>query len=110
MIKLLRSSAQPDVQAAAARSLGQIGATTGDWSLTPLFVEVLERPDLDIVVQIELVWALGKNPDRRSLPILEELYNQAWGIRSDDPRLQQLRAAIDWSHRAVRLGGHTYEY
>ena len=110
LIKLLRSSQRPEVQAAAARSLGNIGASTGDWSLSPLFVELLEGPDLNIAVQIELVWALGKNPDRRSLPVLQRLYDQVWSIRSDDPKLEELRKAVDWSHRGVRLGGHTDEY
>ncbi len=110
LVRLLRSSQRPEVQAAAARSLGNIGASTGDWSLSPLFVEILERPDLDIAVQIELVWALGKNPDRRSLPALERLYNRVWSIKSDDPQHDELRRAVDWSHRGVRLGGHTDEY
>lgn len=110
LVRLLRSSQRPEVQAAAARSLGNIGASTGDWSLSPLFVEILERPGLDIAVQIELVWALGKNPDRRSLPALERLYNRVWSVKSDDPQLDELRKAVDWSHRGVRLGGHTDEY
>ncbi len=110
LVRLLRNAQRPEVQAAAARSLGNIGASTGDWSLSPLFVEILERPGLDIAVQIELVWALGKNPDRRSLPALERLYNRVWSVKSDDPQLDELRKAVDWSHRGVRLGGHTDEY
>ncbi len=110
LVTLLRTSPRSDVQAAAAQSLGRIGATTGEWSLTPLFIEVLKRPDIDIAVQIELVWALGKNPDRQALPILERLYEKVWSMRSDDPQLEELRKAIDWSHRSVRLGGHTDEY
>ncbi len=110
LIELLRTSPQPEVQAAAARSLGNLGATTGDWSLTSLYIEMLNRPDLDMAVQIELVWAVGKNPDRRALPVLERLYNQVWSVQSDDPQLREFRAAIDWSHRGVRLGGHTDEY
>lgn len=110
LVKLLRTSDRPDVQAAAAKSLGRVGATTGEWVLTTLFIDMLERPDLDIAVQIELVWALGKNPDRRALPILDNMYDRVWSVRSDDPQLQELRAAIDWSHRGARLGGHTDEY
>ncbi len=110
LVTLLRTSPRSDVQAAAARSLGRIGATTGDWSLTPLFIEMLKRPDLDIAVQIELVWALGKNPDRQALPILEQLYDRVWSVRSEDPQMEELRRAIDWSHRSVRLGGHTDAY
>ena len=110
LVKLLRTSDRPDVQAAAAKSLGRVGATTGEWVLTALFIDMLERPDLDIAVQIELVWALGKNPDRRALPILDNMYDRVWSVRSDDPQLQELRAAIDWSHRGARLGGHTDEY
>lgn len=110
LVALLQTSPRSDVQAAAARSLGMIGATSGDWSLAPLFVQVLKEPGLDLSVKVELVWALGKSPDRDSLPVLEELYKEAWRTRSNDPRLQELRKAIDWSHRSVRLGGHTDEY
>ena len=78
LIQLLRYARRSDVKAAAANSLGRIGATTGDWSLAPLFVEMLEDPTLDITVQIELVWALGKNHDRVALPLLEKLYDRVW--------------------------------
>ena len=110
LVMLLTTSLRSDVQAAAASSLGRIGATTGDWSLVPLFIEMLKRPDLDIAVQIELVLALGKNPDRRALPILEQLYDRVWSVRSDNPQMEELGKAIDWSHRSARLGGHTDEY
>ena len=110
LTSLLKNAETPKVQAAAANGLGQIGAMTGDPSTTLLFLELLTRPDIDMAVQTEIVWALGKSPDFAAHPVLAELEKKVWLVRSKDPQLQKLRQAVDWSIREVRQGGHTDEY
>ena len=110
LISLLKTSESPDIQAAAAKGLGQVGAMTGDTSATPLLLEVLTTPGMDMTVQTEIVWSLGKAPDFGAHPILADLERKIWSVRSNDPQLQKLRQAVDWSIREVRQGGHTDEY
>ncbi len=110
LITLLQTHPDEKMQAAAAQSLGRIGAATGDTSLTPLYIELLKKPGLDIQVKTEIVWAIGKSPDFRAHPTLESLEHEIWSIRSDEPQLKRLREAVDWSIREVRQGGHTGAY
>lgn len=110
LIAILNTHVEVPMQIAAAQSLGKIGATTGDTSLTPLYLALLEKPALDIQVKTEIVWAIGKSPDFRAHTALEALENQIWTMRSDDLDLQKLREAVDWSIREVRQGGHTGDY
>ena len=110
LIRMLQNSPNLEVQVAAAHSLGRVGAATGDTSPTPLFMEFLISQEVDMRVKTEIVWALGKAPDFRAHPVLEKLQSQIWQIRSNDPELQKLRAAVDWSIREVRQGGHTDAY
>jgi len=110
LITLLQTHPDEKMQAAAAQSLGRIGAATGDTSLTPLYLELLKKPGLDIQVKTEIVWAIGKSPDFRAHPTLESLEHEIWSIRSDEPQLKRLREAVDWSIREVRQGGHTGDY
>lgn len=110
LVSLLKDDQDIEVQATAAQSLGRIGGMTGDTSLTPLMLDRLTTPGVDMRVQTEIVWALGKAPDFRAFPVLEELYHRVWNIQSNDPELQRLREAVDWSIREVRQGGHTDDY
>ena len=107
---LLKTSQSPEIQGAAVHGLGRVGAITGDTRSTALLLQVLNRPGVNRRVQIEVVWALGKAPDFQAFPILEELERKIWLIQSNDPELQQLRDAVDWSIREVRQGGHTDDY
>lgn len=110
LISILKSHPDMNMQAAAAQSLGRIGAATGDTSLTPLYLELLRKPGLNIQVKTEIVWAIGKSPDFGAHAALEALESQIWQTRSNEPKLQKLREAVDWSIREVRQGGHTGAY
>ena len=110
LTSLLTISTRPEVQAAAVHGLGRVGAVTGNPSSTSLLLQILKAPGVKRRVQTEVVWALGKAPDFRSFPALAELERDIWMIRSNDPDLQQLRQAVDWSIREVRQGGHTDDY
>ena len=107
---LLTTSSRPEVQVAAVHGLGRVGAMTGDTSSTSLLLQILKAPDVKRRVQTEVVWALGKAPDFRAFPALAELEHTIWMLRSNDPELEQLRQAVDWSIREVRQGGHTDDY
>lgn len=110
LIAILKTHSEIPMQAAAANSLGRIGAATGDTSLTPLYLEILDTHGLAIQVKTEIVWAIGKSPDFGAHAALEALERKIWQIRSDEPELQKLREAVDWSIREVRQGGHTGAY
>jgi len=110
LFTILTTSSHPDLQVAAAHSLGQVQGETGDTSLTSFFLELLTSPHIDRTVQTEIVWALGKAPDFKAFATLQQLELEIWQNHSGDPQLQQLREAIDWSIREVRQGGHTDEY
>jgi hypothetical protein len=110
LTSLLKTSTRPDVQAAAVHGLGRVGAMTGDTSSTSLLLQILKAPGVNRRVQTEVVWALGKAPDFRAFPALAELEQTIWMIRSNDPELEKLRQAVDWSIREVRQGGHTDDY
>lgn len=110
LTSLLKTSTRPDVQVAAVHGLGRVGAMTGDTSSTSLLLQILKAPGVNRRVQTEVVWALGKAPDFRAFPALAELERTIWMIRSNDPELEKLRQAVDWSIREVRQGGHTDDY
>ena len=110
LMDLLQTSSKPEVQAAAAYSLGNVGALTGDTRSTPLLLKILTAPGVDIDVRTEIVWALGKAPDFSAFQTLEDLEHNVWQTTKNDPGLQKLRQAVDWSIREVRQGGHTDDY
>jgi len=110
LTSLLNTSTRPEVQVAAIHGLGRVGALTGDTSSTSLLLQILQAPGVNRRVQTEVVWALGKAPDFRAFPALAELERTIWMIPSNDPEVQKLRQAVDWSIREVRQGGHTDDY
>lgn len=110
LVQLLTQSPRVDAQIAAARSLGQVVGTTGDASLTPLFLKLLTVPATPIPLQIELVWALGKAPDFRAFQPLEQMEKELWLLRTNDPQVDKLREALNWSIREVKQGGHGDDY
>ena len=67
LVDILKHSKQPDLQAAAAKGLGDLGNIHSDPTVVPPLLEMLDAPDIDITVQTEIAWALGRVPDRRSV-------------------------------------------
>jgi hypothetical protein len=110
LLRVLQTASDPLLQAAAATGLGRIAATTGDSSPTPLFLDMISNPTIDIRVKTELVWALGKAPDFRAFSTLTQLSQTIWTVYSNEPQLQQLREAVEWSIREVKQGGHGDDY
>ena len=58
---------------------------------------MMDTPQIDLQVQIEIVKAIGKIPDYQSIEPLKKLGLKSWTSRSRDPLVQELREAIDWS-------------
>lgn len=103
LIDILRHSKQPDLQAAAAKGLGDLGNIHSDSRVVPPLLEMLDAPGIDIVVQTEIAWALGRVPDRRSVEPLFALDRKLQKIRKDppDPQIKKLKEAVFWSIKQV---------
>ena len=91
LVDMLKNSKDPDLQAAAAKGLGQVGGLNGDATVIPPLLDMLFQPDLDIRARTEVVWAIGKVPDKRAIESLHKL------DRSDDPAFKKLKEAAFWS-------------
>jgi len=81
LVDIMNTSTQIELQAAAAKSLGQLGGTHGDASVVSPLLAKLEDPKTDWSVLTEVAWSLGKIPDKRSI---QPLYNL-------DKKLQAMR-------------------
>ena len=97
LVEILKTSTQPDLQAAAAKGLGQVGGLHGDASVVPPLLEMLDAPGIDIAVQTEIAWALGKMPDKRSIDPLYALDKKLQKMRTDDPKVKKLKEAVFWA-------------
>ena len=105
----LLSDPSVEIQAAAAQALGEIGAHSGNIEILPLLLAKMEAPDVHLRVQTEIVRAIGKTPDLRSLEPLEQFALKVWTARSNDPLMQELREAVDWSLWQINPTAHTDE-
>jgi hypothetical protein len=99
LIDILKTSKDADLQAAAAKGLGQVGGLHGDPRIIPPLLEMLDAPGVDIRVQTEIAWALGKLPDKRSVEPLFALDRKLQKIRNDppDPLIKKLKEAVFWA-------------
>ncbi|HEY6972875.1 MAG TPA: HEAT repeat domain-containing protein [Nitrospiraceae bacterium] len=103
LVDILKHSRQPELQAAAAKGLGDLGNIHNDSTVIPPLLEMLDAPGIDITVQTEVAWALGRVPDRRSVKPLFELDKKLQKIRNDppDPQIKKLKEAVFWSIKQV---------
>ena len=98
LVDLMTSSPQLDIQAAAAKGLGQIGGINGDASVVLPLLTKLQDPKTDWGVLTEVAWALGKIPDKRSIQPLYDLDKKLQAIRDpDNVTLKKLKEAVFWS-------------
>jgi hypothetical protein len=58
---------------------------------------MLDAPGIDIAVQTEIAWALGKMPDKRSIDPLYALDKKLQKMRTDDPKVKKLKEAVFWA-------------
>lgn len=98
LVDMMNSSPQVDIQAAAAKGLGQIGGINGDGSVVPPLLAKLQDPKADWVVLTEVAWALGKVPDKRAIQPLYDLDKKLQAIRDpDNVLLKKLKEAVFWA-------------
>jgi hypothetical protein len=98
LIDIMNTGLQVEIQAAAAKGLGQIGGTAGDASVVLPLLEKLQDPKTDWVVLTEVAWALGKIPDKRSIQPLYDLDKKLQAIRDPDNMiLKKLKEAVFWA-------------
>ena len=98
--KLLRTG-RPELKVEAARSLGKVGALHGDFSVVPPLLEALQTDDF--VLKTEVVWALGKLPDKRSHEPLLALQLSLRNIRTSDRHSKEgkLWDAVSYSLKQI---------
>ena len=98
LIEIMNTTSQTEIQAAAAKGLGQIGGIVGDASVVLPLLEKLQDPTTDWTVLTEVAWALGKIPDKRSIQPLYNLDKKLQAIRDpDNVILKKLKEAVFWA-------------
>jgi hypothetical protein len=98
LVDVMNSSPQVGIQAAAAKSLGQIGGIHGDASVVLPLLGKLQDPKTDWIVLTEVAWSLGKIPDKRAIEPLYDLDKKLQAIRDpDNVTLKKLKEAVFWA-------------
>jgi len=98
LIDIMNTSDNIEMQAAAAKGLGQLGGVHGDASVVLPLLAKLQDPKTDWTVLTEVAWALGKIPDKRSIQPLYALDKKLQGLRDpDNQTLKKLKEAVFWA-------------
>lgn len=98
LVDIMNTAPQPEVQAAAAKGLGQIGGIHGDSSVVLPLLAKLNDPKTDWAVLTEVAWSLGKIPDKRSIQPLYDLDKKLQHIRDpENVSLKKLKEAVFWA-------------
>jgi hypothetical protein len=98
LVEIMNTSPDLEVQAAAAKGLGQLGGLHGDASVVPPLLAKLNDPKTDWAVLTEVAWSLGKIPDKRSIQPLYDLDKKLQGMRDpENMSLKKLKEAVFWS-------------
>jgi hypothetical protein len=98
LVEIMNTSPDLEVQAAAAKGLGQLGGMHGDPSVVLPLLAKIKDPKTDWSVLTEVAWALGKIPDKRSIEPLQDLDRKLQALR--DPEnlpLKKLKEAVFWA-------------
>ena len=111
---LFQSSTQPEIQAAAAKALGDVAGRSGNPTAIPPLLEYLKTAlknfntsaDINFPVLTEVVWSLGKLRDEDSLEPIDELNQRVWLIRDNSKEMADLREAANWTYKQIDLDGH----
>jgi hypothetical protein len=105
LVEVMKSG-KPEVQAAAAKGLGVLGALHSEFSVITPLLEALSTDD--VTVKTEVVWALGKLPDKRSYEPVFALYKSLQKLHGSDidPRQKKLKEAVNYTLKQI----DTWEY
>jgi hypothetical protein len=99
------------IRAAAAKGLGEIGAHTGDPSITPPLLSYVVKhlphlkssSDIDFPVLTEVVWGLGKLRNEKSISPINELQSKIWVIFDNSKEMAELREATSWTYKQIDM-------
>jgi len=98
LVDIMNTSPQPDLQASAAKGLGQLGGMHGDASVVPPLLAKLEDPKTDWSVLTEVAWSLGKVGDKRAVQPLYSLNRKLYAMRDpENVQLKKLEEAVFWA-------------
>ena len=98
LVEIMNTSPDFEVQAAAAKGLGQLGGLHGDASVVPPLLAKLQDVKTDWSVLTEVAWALGKIPDKRSIEPLQDLDRKLQTLRDpENLSLKKLIEAVFWA-------------
>ena len=98
LVEIMNTSPDLEVQAAAAKGLGQLGGLHGDASVVPPLLAKLKDSKTDWSVLTEVAWSLGKIPDKRSIEPLYDLDKKLQAIRDpENVQLKKLKEAVFWA-------------
>ena len=98
LVEIMNTSPDIEVQAAAAKGLGQLGGLHGDASVVAPLLAKLKDPKTDWSVLTEVAWALGKIPDKRSIQPLQDLDKKLQAMRDpENVPLKKLIEAVFWA-------------
>ena len=114
LTNLFQSSTQPEIQAAAAKALGDVAGSSGNPTAIPPLLNYLKTAlknfnssaDVNFPVLTEVVWSLGKLRDENSLEPVDELNQKVWLIRDNSKAMADLREAANWTYKQLDLDGH----
>jgi hypothetical protein len=97
-VEIMNTSPDLEVQAAAAKGLGQLGGLHGDASVVLPLLAKLQDVKTDWSVLTEVAWALGKIPDKRSIQPLQDLDRKLQALRDpENVPLKKLKEAVFWA-------------
>ncbi len=111
---LFQSSTQSEIQAAAAKALGDVAGRSGNPTAIPPLLNYLKNTlknfntsaDINFPVLTEVVWSLGKLRDENSLGPMDELNQKIWLINDHSKEMANLREAANWTYKQLDLDGH----
>ncbi|HBP87649.1 MAG: HEAT repeat domain-containing protein [Nitrospira sp.] len=113
LTEIFHTQTNSAIRAAAARGLGEVGAHTGDPTITPpMLAYVVENlshlktsSDIDFPVLTEVVWSLGKLRNEKSIAPIYELQSKIWVIYDNSKEMAELREATNWTYKQIELDG-----
>ena len=98
LVEIMNMSPDIEVQAAAAKGLGQLGGLHGDASVVLPLLAKLKDPKTNWSVLTEVAWSLGKIPDKRSIQPLYDLDRKLEAMRDpENVPLKKLKEAVFWA-------------
>lgn len=114
LIDLFTTANQAEIQAAAAKALGDVAGSTGNPRCIPPLVQYLKNAlprmktseDINFSVLTAVVWSLGKLRDDISMAPMAELNKRVWLIYDNSPEMTELREATNWTYKQLDLDGH----